>query len=40
IGNGPSDGGHGLHNPKYDFNDLNLPYGAAFWSQLAERFLR
>lgn len=39
IGNGPSDGGRGLHNPKYDFNDSNLPYGAAFWSQLAERFL-
>ena len=40
LGNGPSDGGRSLHNPKYDFNDANLPYGAAFWSQLAERFLR
>ena len=40
IGNGPSDGGRGLHNAHYDFNDRNLPYGAAFWSQLAERFLR
>ena len=40
IGNGPAEGGRGLHNPKYDFNDANLPYGAAFWSQLAERFLR
>ncbi|ABM34225.1 M20 aminoacylase family protein [Paracidovorax citrulli] len=40
IGNGPADGGRGLHNPRYDFNDLNLPYGAAFWCQLAERFLR
>lgn len=40
IGNGPSDGGRGLHNPRYDFNDSNLPYGAAFWSQLTERFLR
>lgn len=39
IGNGPSDGGRGLHNPKYDFNDRNLPYGAAFWSQLVQRFL-
>jgi hippurate hydrolase len=39
IGNGPADGGRGLHNPKYDFNDCNLPYGAAFWSQLAQRFL-
>ena len=40
IGNGPAEGGRGLHNPRYDFNDVNLPYGAAFWSQLAERFLR
>jgi hippurate hydrolase len=40
IGNGPSDGGRGLHNARYDFDDRNLPYGAAFWSQLAERFLR
>ena len=40
IGNGPADGGRGLHNPRYDFNDANLPYGAAFWSQLAERFLQ
>jgi hippurate hydrolase len=40
IGNGPSDGGRGLHNAHYDFDDRNLPYGAAFWSQLAERFLR
>jgi hippurate hydrolase len=40
IGNGPSEGGRGLHNARYDFNDANLPYGAAFWCQLAERFLR
>lgn len=40
IGNGPADGGRGLHNPRYDFNDANLPYGAAFWSQLAERYLQ
>jgi hippurate hydrolase len=39
IGNGPSDGARGLHNPRYDFNDGNLPVGAAFWSRLAERFL-
>jgi hypothetical protein len=30
----------GLHNPGYDFNDDNLPHGAAFWCQLTERFLR
>jgi hippurate hydrolase len=40
IGNGPAEGGRGLHNAHYDFDDRNLPYGAAFWSQLAERFLR
>jgi hippurate hydrolase len=39
IGNGPSDGGRGLHNPRYDFNDANLTVGAAFWCRLAERFL-
>ena len=39
IGNGPLQKGRGLHNPGYDFNDDNLPYGAAFWCQLAERFL-
>ena len=39
LGNGPTANGRSLHNPQYDFNDRNLPYGAAFWSQLAERFL-
>ena len=39
LGNGPSEGGRGLHNPRYDFHDGNLAVGAAFWSRLAERFL-
>lgn len=39
IGNGPSDGGRGLHNPRYDFHDDNLSVGAAFWGRLAEQFL-
>ena len=39
IGNGPSDGGRGLHNPRYDFDDRNLALGAAFWCRLAETFL-
>lgn len=39
IGNGPSDGGRGLHNARYDFHDGNLTVGAAFWSRLVERFL-
>ena len=38
--NGPLVKGRGLHNAGYDFNDDNLTYGAAFWCQLAERFLR
>lgn len=29
-----------VHNPAYDFNDANLPIGAAFWALLARRFLR
>ncbi len=39
IGNGPSDGGRGLHSPRYDFHDDNLSVGAAFWGRLAEQFL-
>ncbi|MBO9678277.1 MAG: amidohydrolase [Acidovorax sp.] len=47
IGNGDgsddaANGGHGacmVHNPGYDFNDLNLPVGAAYWALLARRFL-
>ena len=40
-GDGPSDG-HGacmVHNPGYDFNDANIPVGAAYWVLLTERFL-
>ena len=43
IGNGDaSTGGHGacmVHNPNYDFEDRNIPIGAAYWVHLAERFL-
>ncbi len=47
IGNGDGsddgvNGGHGacmVHNPGYDFNDANLPIGAAYWALLTERFL-
>jgi len=43
IGNGDAaNGGHGacmVHNPNYDFEDRNIPVGAAFWVQLTERFL-
>ena len=40
-GDGASDG-HGacmVHNSGYDFNDANLPIGAAYWALLTERFL-
>lgn len=47
IGNGDGAhraGGHGLgpcmlHNPSYDFNDALIPVGAAFWVDLAQRWL-
>ncbi len=39
VGNGPSDNGRVLHNPKYDFNDNLLPIGASYWARLAERLL-
>ncbi|MCS4296256.1 hippurate hydrolase [Comamonas sp. BIGb0152] len=47
IGNGDGsktegNGGHGacmLHNANYDFNDQNLPIGAAYWILLTQRFL-
>ena len=28
-----------IHNPAYDFNDKNLPIGAAYWTRLVERYL-
>ena len=43
IGNGDeASGGHGacmVHNPNYDFDDANIPVGAAYWVLLAKRFL-
>jgi hippurate hydrolase len=41
IGNGgsASNGASLLHNAGYDFNDANLPVGAAYWARLVERFL-
>ncbi len=34
IGNGSAEGGRGLHNPYYDFNDDILPVGASYWVEL------
>ncbi|MCY0386252.1 M20 family metallopeptidase [Robbsia sp. Bb-Pol-6] len=40
IGNGDgSEDGCMVHNPMYDFNDRNLPIGAAYWARLVERYL-
>ncbi|BAK76800.1 hippurate hydrolase [Pseudogulbenkiania sp. NH8B] len=39
IGNGVGEDGCMVHNPNYDFNDRNLPIGAAYWARLVERFL-
>ncbi|CAD6542703.1 M20 aminoacylase family protein [Paraburkholderia sabiae] len=39
LGNGVGEDGCMVHNPHYDFNDRNLPIGAAYWTRLVERFL-
>ncbi|WP_370280906.1 M20 aminoacylase family protein [Pontibacterium sp.] len=36
IGNGSAEGGRGLHNPYYDFNDEILPLGASYWVSLVQ----
>jgi len=28
-----------VHNPRYDFNDDALPWGASYWAQLVEKAL-
>ena len=40
IGIGDEPGRPFLHDPRYDFNDECLGYGATMWSTLARRFLR
>ena len=39
AGNGDGEDGCYLHNPKYDFNDDALVYGASYWVRLAENLL-
>jgi amidohydrolase len=39
IGNGTGEGGCDVHNPRYDFNDEALPYGAGLLASLVERRL-
>jgi hippurate hydrolase len=40
IGNGDGEGSCMVHNPGYDFNDDNIPVGAAYWTHLTQRYLR
>jgi hippurate hydrolase len=40
LGNGGEDGnGVGLHNSRYDFNDMAIPFGVSFFVRTVERFL-
>ena len=39
IGSGDADHTYPVHHAKYDFNDAILPIGAAFWVDLAEKYL-
>jgi hippurate hydrolase len=39
LGSGATEGGHGLHNPRFDFNDEIIPIGVRYWVTLAERAL-
>jgi len=38
-GTGPDGVAHGLHTPKYDFNDVILPLGTAWWVRIVEKEL-
>jgi amidohydrolase len=39
IGNGPAEGGRGLHNSSYDYNDAILPAAAGYLASVAKRAL-
>ena len=38
-GDGPDGVAHGLHTPKYDFNDAIIPLGVAWWVRIVEQEL-
>ncbi len=38
-GDGPDGVSHGLHTPKFDFNDAIIPLGAAWWVRVVEQEL-
>jgi hippurate hydrolase len=39
LGNGGGADAVSLHNPRYDFNDMAIPFGVSFFVRAAERFL-
>ncbi len=39
VGNGAGDGGCEVHNPRYDFNDAAIPYGAGVLAAIVEKRL-
>ena len=40
LGGGKTDNDPGLHSTHFDYNDDVLPVGAAYWVQLAEKYLK
>ena len=39
LGNGGGPDSASLHNPRYDFNDMAIPFGVSFFVRTVERFL-
>ena len=39
LGNGGGPGTVSLHNSRYDFNDMAIPFGVSFFVRTVERFL-
>ncbi len=39
LGNGGGKDAVSLHNPRYDFNDMAIPFGVSFFVRTVERFL-
>ena len=39
LGNGGGPEAASLHNPRYDFNDMAIPFGVSFFVRTVERFL-
>jgi hippurate hydrolase len=39
LGNGGGKDAVMLHNPRYDFNDMAIPFGVSFFVRTVERFL-